>query len=541
MYRGGNGGRGRGRGNRGRFSRGNNRRRHDPEYVIEQVGCAPSTSSVCIAIEGCCHGELDAIYERLSKHEAESGRKIDLLLCCGDFQSLRNTADFHSFAVPPKYRSLGSFYRYYRGDVVAPILTIFVGGNHEASQPLHELYYGGWVAPHIYYMGAAGVVRYKGIRIGGISGIYKSHDYSKGRFETPPYDRSSMRSIYHVRNVDVFRMKSLQRQQSTLDIMISHDWPVGIEQHGNTEQLLRQKPYFRQEVEQNCLGSPPNREILDALKPRWWFAAHLHVKFKATVRHSDKDAKSKRNDTPLIPTQVVKGATTPDSATTTTTTTQFHAVESTDPCAGPDLTDLMTQFLSLDKCLPRRHSLSILHIEPEEPIESADLQYDPEWLALLRKTHYLSSSTRENVSLPNKLIAVSEEEQNDIRSRLGDSLVIDPSFFSATVSAHAGPPAPLPRPLPQPLGQMGNPQTDRLLHRLDLDHRITIPFEPYHPVPHSTQQEEQPMDQNAVDKDEILLDDDCEATGLDENGDDNEIDLEDNDDAPTGSKKARVQ
>ena len=43
--------------------------------------------------------------------------------------------------------------RYYSGEKKAPILTIFIGGNHEASNYLQELPYGGWVAKNIYYMG----------------------------------------------------------------------------------------------------------------------------------------------------------------------------------------------------------------------------------------------------------------------------------------------------------------------------------------------------------------------------------------------------
>lgn len=43
--------------------------------------------------------------------------------------------------------------RYYSGEKKAPVLTLFIGGNHEASNYLAELPYGGWVAPNIYYMG----------------------------------------------------------------------------------------------------------------------------------------------------------------------------------------------------------------------------------------------------------------------------------------------------------------------------------------------------------------------------------------------------
>lgn len=50
---------------------------------------------------------------------------------------------------------MASFWKYYGGHEgqVAPVLTVFVGGNHEASNHLWELFHGGWVAPNIYYLG----------------------------------------------------------------------------------------------------------------------------------------------------------------------------------------------------------------------------------------------------------------------------------------------------------------------------------------------------------------------------------------------------
>jgi len=55
-------------------------------------------------------------------------------------QAVRNNADLVCIAMPEKYRRLGDFAAYYNGTKVASVLTIFIGGNHEASNYLRELY-----------------------------------------------------------------------------------------------------------------------------------------------------------------------------------------------------------------------------------------------------------------------------------------------------------------------------------------------------------------------------------------------------------------
>lgn len=99
-----------------------------------------------IAIEGCAHGELEKIYTTIAEHEEIHGIKVDLLLICGDFQSTRNQHDLASMACPIKYREMCSFYKYYSGELTAPLPTVFIGGNHEASNYLTELWHGGWVS-----------------------------------------------------------------------------------------------------------------------------------------------------------------------------------------------------------------------------------------------------------------------------------------------------------------------------------------------------------------------------------------------------------
>ncbi|KAF8824257.1 hypothetical protein HHX47_DHR8000080 [Lentinula edodes] len=242
-----------------------------------------------IAIEGCCHGHLDSIYSSIADIEAKNNYHVDLLLICGDFQAVRNERDLQCMAVPNKYKHLGGFYKYYIGEKTAPILTVIIGGNHEASNYFWELFHGGWVAPNIYFLGNAGSVLINGIRISGASGIYKGHKFNKGYYERQPYNQDDLRSVYYIRESAVRQLSLLPPSSSSSSpttIFLSHDWPLNITSYAspsNLNQLLRKKPHFRQEVSEGKLGSPPLMGLLQVLRPRWWFSAHLHVGFDVQV------------------------------------------------------------------------------------------------------------------------------------------------------------------------------------------------------------------------------------------------------------------
>ncbi|CAI8056500.1 Lariat debranching enzyme [Geodia barretti] len=339
-----------------------------------------------VVVEGCCHGELDQIYDVIGQLQEREGVTVDLLICCGDFQAVRDRTDLDSMAVPLKYREMGSFYKYYSGEKTAPVLTIFIGGNHEASNHLWELSYGGWVAPRIFYLGRAGVVRCGGLRIAGLSGIYKEGDYRKGTFERPSFSEGTKRSVYHVRSCDVFRLKQISGH---VDIGLSHDWPLGIYHHGNKAQLLRKKPYFAEEMEAESLGSPAAMELLQHLSPDYWFSAHLHVKFAAVYHHDDGDESGVR----------------------------------------------ITKFLALDKCLPGRRYLQVLDIDTPSP-PPYKLCYDAEWLAILRSTEHLMSYSRllwlpPHPSTDSRLsYTPTSEEVDEVKTLFHGNLVIPDNFTS---------------------------------------------------------------------------------------------------------------
>lgn len=186
----------------------------------------------------------------------------------------------------------------------APTSPHTVGGNHEAVNYLWELYHGGWAAPNIYYLGYAGVIHFGGLRIAGMSGIFKEHHFNlvcctcsavywfvipaliivlallfagpqylhpclhftsavfshttthshplhssssswQGHYERAPYNRSTLRSAYHLRALEVYRLLQIQQP---VDVFLSHDWPLGIAQYGDQEGLLRRKKFLRKEV-----------------------------------------------------------------------------------------------------------------------------------------------------------------------------------------------------------------------------------------------------------------------------------------------------
>ncbi|KAI0130357.1 lariat debranching enzyme, C-terminal domain-containing protein [Xylariales sp. AK1849] len=401
----------------------------DPS-LLEQGG-------VRVAIEGCGHGTLNAIYSTVQNAARVRGwTGVDLLIIGGDFQAVRNAADLTVMSVPAKYRELGDFPAYYSGQAKAPILTIFIGGNHEASSHLWELYYGGWVAPNIYYLGAANVLRFGPIRIAGMSGIWKGFDYNKPHIERLPFNQDDIKGFYHVREFDVRKLLLIREQ---IDVGLSHDWPRAIEGHGDSKNLWRMKPDFRQESLDGTLGNPAAAYVLDRLRPAYWFSAHMHCKFSAVKKYEattsePMDAQPTVAIAEVIPGQPLEQTANPDEidldmdeddapskssqpAAATNGNTVSAELRAQLPASFTrprpaaqgipglpvplTITNTETRFLALDKAIPGRKFIQLCYItpfasSPGSPSRSLRLEYDPEWLAITRVFHqYLSIGDRE--------------------------------------------------------------------------------------------------------------------------------------------------
>lgn len=294
-------------------------------------------------------------------------------------------------AIPSKYRSMGDFHEYYSGEKKAPVLTLVIGGNHEASNYFSELYHGGWLAPKIYYLGAVNVLRYGPFRIAGLSGIFKAADYHKLHHEQLPYSKNQIRSIFHVRECDISKLLQIR---FPVDIGISHDWPRRMEWFGDFEKLFADRPTFFESVKVDNLGSAPAEQVLNHLRPKHWFSGHMHIKYDAVVEH-----KGNMNG------DIFKNLAVSDELRAQLPKSMFKTASRNGKAAlqtSPShITNKVTHFLALDKPGPDSEFLELLEVNLSSSVDDMStspymqrtpegkfmLHYDEEWLSIVRSSN----------------------------------------------------------------------------------------------------------------------------------------------------------
>ncbi|KAL6935198.1 uncharacterized protein HGUI_03075 [Hanseniaspora guilliermondii] len=259
-----------------------------------------------MAVNGCLHGKFEQLLSVLEPSQTE------LLLLLGDLQLLSKKQDLSSCSIPYKYT--------YGGDVdkitdFKKIMTddsnkltqdlhqiglvLGIGGNHENMGLLELLPFGGFILPNFYYMGFCNVIKYKGLKICGISGIVNGLNFLKERefgfsqekgLEQTQWWRLNKVSSYHVRFFDVLPL--LLYEENDIDFVMTHDWPQNVfhnEDPHIESQLLKIKPFFRDDINSGKLGSTIYDKIMDTLRPEIWFSAHLHINYETSIEYENGD------------------------------------------------------------------------------------------------------------------------------------------------------------------------------------------------------------------------------------------------------------
>ena len=312
-----------------------------------------------IITTGCVHGNLDKMYNDIEEYSKKNKKKIDLVLCTGDFESMRTENDLTFLSCPEKYREMGDFHKYFTLKSKAPYLTIFIGGNHEASNFLEQNYYGGWVAQNIYYLGRSGVINVKGIRIGGFSGIFNKYDYFRGNYEKNERDiRGDKKSIFHLREFEVCKMSHVKNK---IDIFMTHDWPTNIISDEDKPGIIKLFSHNKDDIENGLIGSFPGEFILKHLKPIYFICGHMHFYYSNKVDN--------------------------------------------------------TQIFAFDKCLKKRKYFDLIEVKKSitsMDIKSNDIYIEPEWMAITNVFNEYNPSSYENYSF----YKLFEENSKELYSKL---------------------------------------------------------------------------------------------------------------------------
>jgi lariat debranching enzyme len=130
------------------------------------------------------------------------------------------------------------------------------------------------------------------------------------------------------------------------------------------DELLRAKRFLANDVQDNSLGSPPSEFLLKKLKPKYWFSAHLHTRFEATVYHTSPK---------LNPDEII--------------------LDDSEHDEPPSI----TKFLALDKCLPGRSFIE--HVDIPVTSNGSGFSHVKEWIAIVRATHSMLSFKESQSSL----------------------------------------------------------------------------------------------------------------------------------------------
>jgi len=183
---------------------------------------------------------------------------------------------------------------------------------------------------------------------------------------------------------------------------MSHDWPTGIHRFGDHRGLLARKPHFRDDMEKGELGSQPAEMLLKSLKPKYWFSAHLHVKFAAFVDHDALEPEADEGEIVLEDSDdAMKRDRSPGKRAVSPSATDSESKRQRQEDGSSSTIHQTTRFLALDKCLPHRDFLQILDIETDHTSSSnPSLSYDAQWLAITKTFHPYLSTALKPQSLP---------------------------------------------------------------------------------------------------------------------------------------------
>ncbi len=228
---------------------------------------------VYFAAVGDLHGQVYEMLSLLKEWKSKHCQSLAFILQVGDFEPHRDRVDLATMDAPSKYKKLGDFPDFYAGKSQFDCPIWFIGGNHEPYGFLDRIPQGAEIVPNCHYLGRVGSIELAGLKIVGISGIYREELFEQ-------INRASVEEINYRSNSDYigFIESEVDRvlDWGRADILLLHEWPTNIIAPRDREYFARY--YFSQKYEK--VGNEYARLLVEALRPKLVLCGHMHKSYR---------------------------------------------------------------------------------------------------------------------------------------------------------------------------------------------------------------------------------------------------------------------
>jgi len=230
-------------------------------------------SDIYFAAVGDVHGNIYTMLGLLQSWSQKHQKELSFVLQVGDFEAHRHAQDLLSMDAPTKYKTLGDFADFYTEKAYFPYPLWFIGGNHESYGWLDMFPQGKEIAINFNYLGRVNSIDLAGLKIVGVSGIYKPELFAANK-------RPSAAEIEKYSNKKYISFLESEIAQAIdydrADILLLHDWPAGII---SPEALkIFQQRYSNARYQE--IGNEYARLLVEALQPKLVLCGHLHFKYR---------------------------------------------------------------------------------------------------------------------------------------------------------------------------------------------------------------------------------------------------------------------
>lgn len=227
------------------------------------------------AAVGDVHGHMHTMVGQVRAAAEKAGVEVEFVLQVGDFEPHRDEEDLATMCSPARYRKLGQFADFHRGQAQFPWPVHFIGGNHEPYGFLDRLKQGR-AAENCFFLGRVGRHEIGGLRVVALSGIERGRCLD-GR---PP-----IREIGTKRTKDYIGFTEAEVLQAAnagpADVLLLHDWPQGAVREADAHQFS----YGHRSGSIETIGNASARFVVDELQPKWVLCGHMHRSYRSVIQH----------------------------------------------------------------------------------------------------------------------------------------------------------------------------------------------------------------------------------------------------------------